>query len=200
MFLKSLPLKQIKSGYAEIIKHAIISDNKFYKWLKNNFRDLYKLNNHTIVKAIEKSIKIKLKFIIKDEKENLKNSSSRAMLNFGHTFGHALESMNNYKSNLTHGEAISIGMIMAAIISYKKNKISKDQLNDLIKHFKNAKLPIYSNITTKNQFYKRLINDKKNINDKINLILLKQIGSAYFARNFDINNIRNIINNYKKTF
>ena len=53
---------------------------------------------------------------------------------------------------------------------------------------------------TKNQFYKRLINDKKNINDKINLILLKQIGSAYFARNFDINNIRNIINNHKKTF
>ena len=151
-FLQSLPFKQIKSGYAEIIKHAIINDIIFYKWLKNNFKDLYKLKNKILIKAIEKSIKIKLKYIIKDEKENLKDSSSRSMLNYGHTFGHALEAINNYKSTLTHGEAISIGMILAAKISYKINKISKNQLEDLIMHFKNAKLCINSNMISKNQF------------------------------------------------
>ena len=198
-FLKSLSFKQIKSGYAEIIKHAIINDIIFYKWLKNNFKDLYKLKNKILINAIEKSIKIKLKFIIKDEKENLKDSSSRAMLNFGHTFGHALESTNNYKSNLTHGEAISIGMILAAKISYKTKKIKKNQLEDLIMHFKNAKLPIDSNMTRKKNFYNKLKNDKKNLNGKINLILLNNIGKAYFARNFKINNIINIISDINKT-
>ncbi len=197
-FLNSLSFKQIKSGYAEIVKHAIINDNQFYKWLKNNLDDLYKLKKNILISAIEKSIKIKLKFIINDEKENLKNSSSRAMLNFGHTFGHVLESMNNYNSNLTHGEAISIGMILAAKVSYKKRKISKNQLEDLIVHFKNAQLPINSNMIKKNQFYKKLMNDKKNINEKINLILLKRIGSAYFARNFDIKDIKDSIFNNKK--
>ena len=115
------------------------------------------------------------------------------MLNFGHSFGHALESMNNYNSNLTHGEAISIGMILAAKISYKTNKISKNQLLDLIIHFKNAKLPIDSNMIRKDQFYMKLANDKKNKNEKINLVLLKKIGCAYFARNFDINSIKNIL-------
>ena len=198
-FLKSLSFKQIKSGYAEIVKHAIINDIIFYKWLKNNFKELYKLKNKILIKAIEKSVKIKLKFIIKDEKENLKNSSSRAMLNFGHTFGHALESINNYKSNLTHGEAISIGMILAAKLSYKINKISKNQLEDLIMHFKNAKLPTNTNVIVKNKFYKKLINDKKNLDKNINLILLKEIGKAYFARNFKINEIKNLISNINKT-
>ena len=199
IFLKSLSLKQIKSGYAEIVKHAIINDNKFYKWLKYNFNDLYKLKNSTLITAIEKSIKIKLKFIIKDEKENLKNSSSRAMLNFGHTFGHVLESMNNYKSSLTHGEAISIGMILAAKISYKTNNTSKNQLEDLIIHFKNAKLRINSNMIGKKEFYKKLINDKKNSNEKINLILLKEIGKAYYARSFNIHEIKNLISNINQT-
>ena len=121
------------------------------------------------------------------------------MLNFGHTFGHALEAINNYKSTLTHGEAISIGMILAAKISYKINKISKNQLEDLILHFKNAKLRINSNMISKNKFYNKLLNDKKNLNEKINLILLNDIGKAYFARNFKINEIKDIISNINKT-
>ena len=128
-----------------------------------------------------------------DEKELLNNSSSRAILNFGHTFGHALESMNNYKSNLNHGEAISIGMILAAKISKKIGNISKYQLDDIICHFKNFGLPTKSNLIKKDKFYKLLTSDKKNQGEKINIILLNEIGKAYFARNFQIKEIKNLI-------
>ena len=193
LFLKFLSLKQIKSGYVEILKHALINDEKFYQWLKNNYKNLFKLEKNIITYAIERSIKIKAKFILQDEKEVLINSSSRALLNFGHTFGHALESINNYKSNLSHGEAVSIGMIIAAKISQSIGKISKHQLNDIINHFKKSGLSISSRLVKKNKFYKLLVNDKKNQNNKINLILLNKIGNAYYARNFKLIDIRNII-------
>ena len=192
IFLKSLPYRELKSGYAEIVKHAIINDEKFFQWLNNNYKDLLKLKSKEITYAIEKSIRIKAKFIMKDEKETLKNSSSRAMLNFGHTFGHALETINNYKSSLSHGEAISIGMIIAAKISYLIGSLPKYQLDEIIDHFKNCGLPIKSNIVKKEKFYKLLINDKKNQKNKIDLILLNKIGKAFYAKNFRLKKIKNL--------
>ena len=192
-FLKSLPYREIKSGYAEIVKHALINNEKFFQWLNKNYKDLLKLKPKKIIYAIEKSIKIKAEFLINDEKETLKNSSSRAMLNFGHTFGHALESLNNYKSSLSHGEAISIGMIIAAKISYLIGSLPKYQLDEIIAHFKNCDLPIKSNLIKKEKFYKLLINDKKNQNDKINLILLNKIGKAFYAKNFELIKLKNLI-------
>lgn len=192
-FLNYLSLKQMKSGYAEIVKHAIINDEKFYRWLKNNYKSVFKLNTKSINYAIEKSIKIKRKFVIHDERELLNNSLSRAILNFGHTFGHALESLNNYKSTLTHGEAISIGMIIATKISYLIGSLPKYQLDEIIGHFKNCGLPIKSNLVKKEKFYKLLINDKKNQNDKINLILLSKIGKAFYAKNFELKKIKNLV-------
>ena len=197
-FLKTLSLREIKSGYAEIIKHAIIYDKNFYNWLKENFRKIYNLNINATIKAIEKSIKIKSKFIKNDENENLKNNSSRAILNFGHTFGHAIESLNNYKSDLTHGEAISIGMIVAAKISYDKKNISKNALNDIIQHFRNASLPVYHKLIKTEKFCKKLLYDKKNIGKKLNLILLKKVGKAYFAHNQNIDDIKKILININK--
>ena len=192
--LNSLSMRQIKSGYAEILKHALINDKKFYVWLKKNIADIYNMKNDKLVYAITKSIKIKAKYIMNDEKENLINSSSRAMLNFGHTFGHALETMHRYRSDLLHGEAISIGMIIALKISNKMKNISNKELEDIINHFKNAGLPISCQETKNNKFYQIIANDKKNINNKINLVLLKKIGKAYYKRGLDINKIKNLIN------
>ena len=192
--LKSLTLKQIRSGYAEILKHALINDKIFYQWLKNNFENLFKLKDNILVHAITKSINIKAKYIMNDEREILINSSSRAMLNFGHTFGHAIEATNKYHSNLTHGEAISIGMIIAAKISYKLKNIEKNELDDIIDHFKNAGLPYSTEKIKKNKIFKMIISDKKNTKNKINLILLKKIGSAYYKRGLDIKKIKSLIN------
>ena len=180
--LETLPVRQLKSGYAEIIKHSIINDYTFFNWLDKNYKEIFKLAKKEISYAIYKSIKIKAKYVIEDTKETLINNRSRAMLNFGHTFGHALESMNNYKRNLSHGEAISIGMCLAMKISCKMNLISNNEYNDFILHLKNVGLPIYDKRIEKNTIYNVMMSDKKNTQNLINLILLKRIGKAFYKR------------------
>ena len=192
--LRSLPLKQLRTGYAEIVKHALINDKNFYIWLKKNLKNILLLKKNPLCYAILKSIKIKEKYVTSDEKEKLVNSSSRAMLNFGHTFGHALESINKYRSNLTHGEAISIGMILAAKISYRMKNIRRSELDDIIYHFKQAGLPYSTKSMINNKLYKAITADKKNTNNKINLILLKKIGKAYYIRGLNITELKNLIN------
>ena len=140
--LHSLPKKEIKSGYSEIVKHALINDYKFFCWLEKNISELLCLNKSVLEKAIYKSIMIKLFYVKKDEKESLLNSNSRAMLNFGHTIGHAIESYYNYKK-FNHGEAISIGMITEAKISNYLGLLSSTELNRIIIHFKKCRFKIF---------------------------------------------------------
>ena len=192
--LRSLPLKQLRSGYAEIVKHALINDKNFYIWLKKNLKNILLLKKNPLCYAILKSIKIKEKYVTSDEKEKLVNSSSRAMLNFGHTFGHALESINKYRSNLSHGEAISIGMILATKISYRMKNIRRSELDDIIYHFKQAGLPYSTKSMINDKLYKAITADKKNTNNKINLILLKKVGEAYYKRGLNITELKNLIN------
>ena len=192
--LRSLPLKQLRAGYAEIVKHALINDKNFYIWLKKNLKNILLLKKNPLCYAILKSIKIKEKYVTSDEKEKLVNSSSRAMLNFGHTFGHALESINKYRSNLSHGEAISIGMILATKISYRIKNIRRSELDDIIYHFKQAGLPYSTKSMINNKLYKAITADKKNTNNKINLILLKKVGEAYYKRGLNITELKNLIN------
>ena len=134
-FLKSLKKRQVKSGYSEIIKHSLIKDKKFFCWLEENYKKILNLQNPFILNAIFKSIKIKADIVKKDEKESLALSGSRVLLNFGHTIGHAIEANNSYKNNLTHGEAISIGMITASRISYKLNYLSNEDFTKIKNHF-----------------------------------------------------------------
>ena len=181
--LKSLPKKELKSGYAEIVKHALINDIFFFNWLDKNYKRIFKFEQNALVYAIHKSIKIKAKFIETDSKEILINNKSRALLNFGHTFGHALETLYEYKNKITHGEAISIGMIIASKLS---NKLSTLKTNELIKitdHLCKVGLPIYDNKINNKKILSIIQKDKKNNDGKINLILLKKIGKAYYSRN-----------------
>ena len=111
------------------------------------------------------------------------NDKSRALLNFGHTFGHALETLYQYENKITHGEAVSIGMIIAAKLS---NKLSTLKINELIKitdHLCKVGLPVYDNKINNKNILSIIQKDKKNNDGKINLILLKKIGKAYYSRN-----------------
>ena len=192
--LITLSKREIRSGYSEILKHALIRDKVFYKWLNVNYNYIISLDSKFIAKAIIKSIKIKAFFVQKDEKEKLINDSSRAMLNFGHTFGHALELMNKYDNNLSHGEAVSIGMALAAKISNKLNYITIKEYDDLIAHLKKVKLPYADKRIKDDLIYSLMLSDKKNSNNKINLILLKQIGKGYFKRGLDKQEIKKLLN------
>ena len=175
--LDSLPKGEIICGYAEILKHSIIFNKKFFFWLTNNSNYFFKFKNKKLIqKTIFESCKIKSKIIEKDEKEK----NYRKILNFGHTFAHAFESANNFSNNLNHGEAVLIGMICALEFAFEKNILKTKEINIIKNHYKKFNLP--QNI--KNYFKKKDINkivkfmksDKKNYNNKINLIVIKKIG------------------------
>ena len=137
---------------------------------------------------------IKLFYVIKDEKEFLSNNNSRAMLNFGHTIGHAIENYYDYKK-FNHGEAISIGMITEAKISNHLGLLSSKELAKIIIHFKKCKLKIYDKILRDRKLLKILTKDKKNFKDNINFSLIDKIGSSIFYKKLDKNQIYKILKN-----
>jgi len=191
--LSTLPKREILSGYAEIVKHGIINDKKFFNWLDKNSKKILNLDNKFLSEAIYRSILIKKKFIIKDEKEKLKNIHSRAILNFGHTFGHALETYYKFNKRLTHGEAISIGMIIASNLSYKLNYLNLNELNKIKNHFKMNNLPMIDDKMYDHKIFKIIEKDKKNINFEIKFILIKKIGSAFLSNKLSLEKIKKIL-------
>ena len=192
--LNSLPKKEIRSGYAEIIKHALIKDYKFFCWLEENSNKLLNLNKSILEQAIYKSIMIKLFYVKKDEREFLSNNNSRAMLNFGHTIGHAIESFYDYQK-FNHGEAISIGMITEAKISNHLGLLSSKDLEKIIIHFKKCKLKTYDKIIKDKKLLKILAKDKKNFQNNINFSLVDKIGSSIFYKKLDMNQVFEILKN-----
>ena len=137
---------------------------------------------------------IKLSYVKKDEKENLLNNHSRAMLNFGHTIGHAIENHYNYKK-FNHGEAISIGMITEAKISNHLGLLSCDELNRIVIHFKKCKLKIFDRIIKEKKLIKIITKDKKNFKDNINFSLINNIGSSIFYKKLDKDKVYKILQN-----
>ncbi len=137
---------------------------------------------------------IKLFYVRRDEKEILLNKNSRAMLNFGHTIGHAIESHYNYKK-YNHGEAISIGMVIEAKISNYLGMLSFDELEKIITHFKKCRLKIYDNILKDKKFINLLTKDKKNFQNNINFSLIDKIGSSIFYKKLDKKKVYKILQN-----
>jgi len=177
--LKSLPQREMISGYGEILKHSLILDKKFFLWLSKNAKKIVnKKNNTLLINAIFKSCKIKSKIVNKDEKEK----NLRMILNFGHTFAHGFEGGKKFSKKLNHGEAVLIGMMMASKLSYEKKLLSFEELVLIKKHYLNLKLPMNINKIFKRNEINKIIyfmkKDKKNVDEKINLILLNKIGRA----------------------
>ena len=183
-FLKSLPRKEIICGYGEILKHALIFNKNFYKFLEKNFYNIIKLRSPFIEKAIYESCKIKKAVVEKDEKEK----KLRKILNFGHTFAHAFEATLNYSKKLNHGEAVLLGMNTALKLSYQKKLLEKKTFKSVMEHFKKSKLPInvkkYFLSRDLNKIISYMTKDKKNNSNKINLILLKKIGLPVIDQKF----------------
>ena len=117
IFLKLFLKEKLICGYGEILKHALISDKKFFQFLNNNFNNIIELKTPYIEKAIFESCKIKKNVVEKDEKEK----NLRKILNFGHTFGHAFEASLGFSKKLNHGEAVLLGINAALKFSLKKN-------------------------------------------------------------------------------
>lgn len=170
-FLKTLPAHEIRSGFSEVIKHALIEDSNFYEWLQTNVHDLNSLTMELLSASLIKGIKIKGEIVGQDEKE----TGIRAYLNLGHTLGHAIESEMGY-GNFTHGEAVMIGMIYALKLSKELLGLSFD-LTEFINWIK--RLGYETNIPEHLSF-ENLLNkmkqDKKSVGDSIRFVLLEQLG------------------------
>ena len=192
-FLKSLPNKEIICGYAEILKHSIIKDKIFFNWLRKNTEFIFKRRDKELTYAIKKSCEIKLHFVNKDVNEK----NLRMILNFGHTFAHAIEVKNNFSKKITHGEAVLSGIILATRLSYVKKICSLKTLNHIENIYKKNNLSYtykkYSNYAAINNLIPYLKNDKKNNDNNINFILLKKIGKTALPNKSKIS-----INNLKK--
>ena len=125
-YLQTLSEKEYRSGLGEVVKYAFILNKRLHRILKSNSNLVLSRNLKVLEEVIYESIKTKSKIVTKDEKEN----GVRALLNFGHTFGHAIEAKNNYKG-VSHGEAVVLGMIIASEISYLENYITKKELEEI---------------------------------------------------------------------
>ena len=185
--LDSLPKREMICGYAEILKHSLILDKKFFLWLTKNARKIiYKKNKIILKNAIIKSCKIKSKIINLDEKEK----NLRMILNFGHTFGHGFEAAKNFSRKLNHGEAVLLGMIIASKYSYLNKILPLSDFMLIKKHYLDLNLPYNINKYFKrkdvNKITKFVLKDKKNLNEKINLILLNRIGKVIKPGSFKI--------------
>jgi 3-dehydroquinate synthase len=178
-FLESLPERHVRSGLSEIIKYAFIFDEKFYEYLTNLLENEFVLPKDFDY-MICKSCSYKAKVVEKDEKEVI---GLRAILNFGHTYAHAIESATHYRKFL-HGEAVAIGMLFAAKLSLKLKLCKKETYNKIAKLLRLAAF----NLDTKNnpkQFLSLMKRDKKSVNGNIDFVLIKDIGKTI---NKQINN------------
>ena len=186
--LQTLPKREIVSGYGEILKHALILDKKFFLSLHKYGKLIINKRNKVHLKnAIIKSCKIKSEIVNKDEKEK----DLRMILNFGHTFAHGFERAKNYSKKLNHGEAVLLGMMIACQLSNKKKLLPSKELLLIKKHYLDLNLPNNINkIFRKNEnqkIVKFMKKDKKNTNEKVNLILLKKIGKTTKPGKFSLN-------------
>lgn len=181
--LNTLDNRQLSAGIAEVIKYGLINDPKFFNWLEENLSKLMSRDTEALSYAIERSCHDKADIVASDEKE----AGVRALLNLGHTFGHAIETGTGYGTWL-HGEAISCGMLMAAELSHKQGWFTQEELNRTQAILSQANLPVLppSSMTGK-QFIDIMSVDKKNLEKKIRLILMKGIGKSFISDDFDTN-------------
>ncbi|NNU92349.1 3-dehydroquinate synthase [Geobacillus sp. NFOSA3] len=172
-FLRSLPEKELRSGFAEVIKHALIRDRDFYQWLRQEIRELADLKGERLQYCIKKGIEVKASVVREDEKE----TGVRAHLNFGHTLGHALENELGYGA-MTHGDAVALGMLFAIFVSERVYNISLDY-DRFSSWFRTYGFPVsipkQLNI---NRLLEKMKGDKKARAGTVRMVLLKDIGMA----------------------
>ncbi len=190
--LETLPKSELVSGLAEVIKYALINDAPFFDWLDANIDNLLTRDTSAINYAVNKSCKHKQAIVEVDEKEK----GVRALLNLGHTFGHALEALTNYEKYL-HGEAISIGMVIASEVSKRMSLITQEEHNKIVVILKKAGLPVSIDSSlgiSIDSLINQLFLDKKNVKSSaLKTILLKGIGKAFILEDTPIEIVKDVL-------
>jgi 3-dehydroquinate synthase len=195
--LATLPEREMRAGYAEVVKYGMIASADFFAWLQDNGRDVCAADAEKCVHAVATSCGIKARIVAEDEKE----TGVRAHLNFGHTFAHAYEAICGYDGTLLHGEAVAFGMVMAADLSLRLG-VAKDVKvkRDLKEHLASCGLPTDPSLYAKDVNPRTVLDymghDKKVQGDRLRFVLLKNIGTAAMRYVDDRDALLDLISSY----
>ena len=192
--LNTLDKKELSAGLAEVIKYGLIRDPEFFDWLEQNIDKLLSLDPDALAYAIDRSCQNKAEVVAADEKE----AGQRALLNLGHTFGHAIEAGMGYGAWL-HGEAVGTGMLMAADLSQRQGWITAEQTKRIQHILEAAKLPVKTPTELDSTRFMELMSvDKKVQAGKIRLVLLKDIGSSLVSDDYSPELLKETLNEYHR--
>ena len=189
--LQTLAPNQLRAGLAEVIKYGAIWDDEFFAYVEQHSKQLHELDIEVISRVIIESCRYKAEIVMKDETEQ----GARALLNLGHTFGHAIESMTYYTEYL-HGEAVAIGMRMAVRLSEQLGHAPKGTEDAMVQALEALELPVEVPQFTAEQWLDAMGHDKKNVGSLIRYILLKRIGEAFIAEDVKDEDIQTLIQSF----
>ena len=178
--LRTLPERELRAGLAEVIKYGLISDLTFLQWLEGNLDALLRRESHALEHAILRSCEIKAAIVSQDEREH----GRRALLNLGHTFGHAIESATGYGEWL-HGEAVAAGMLIAVTLSARLGWLESTDVERVRTLLERSGLPLQAPPIGSARALGYMQMDKKVRDGRVRLVLLKQLGSAELAEDYE---------------
>ncbi|MCX7945384.1 MAG: 3-dehydroquinate synthase [Hydrogenophilus sp.] len=171
--LQTLPIRELRAGVAEVIKYGLIRDSAFFEWLEHHIEGLLALEPEVVAEAVERSCRNKAAVVIADETEQ----GERAILNLGHTFGHAIETATRYETWL-HGEAVAVGMMIAAEVSWRLGWLTENDVARLEGLLIRAGLPVRGPQIAVEEMWSLMRGDKKVKEGQLRFVLLKAIGKA----------------------
>ena len=188
--LETLPQKEMSAGMAEVIKYGLLGDRDFLAWIEANIHLLMAKDTETVSIAIERSCQMKAEIVARDEREG----GVRALLNLGHTFGHAIEAHLGYGGWL-HGEAVGAGMVLAARLSQAMGLITESDVTRIVAVCEGANLPVSPpNGMSVDDFLTHMAVDKKNIDGRLRFVLMKSLGDAYVEEQVPSDLLNDVLN------
>jgi 3-dehydroquinate synthase len=184
--LKTLPVREMRAGYAEVAKYGLLGDAGFFSWLEKFWSDVFAFDSDALETAIETSVKAKAAIVARDEHE----TGDRALLNLGHTFGHALEAWTGYSDRLLHGEGVAIGVCLAFHFSEELGLCPVGTAERVTRHIKAVGLPASINEipggkADAGELVRLMGQDKKVRDGQLTFVLVRGIGEAFVARDVE---------------
>ncbi len=186
--LDTLPERELRAGIAEVIKHGLALDAPFFDWLEANVDKLVRKDRNALMHAVRRSCELKAAIVAEDERE----SGARALLNFGHTFGHAIEAATGYGAWL-HGEAVAAGMVMASELSQLMGYLKKTDVERVREVVKRAGLPVTGPALAPERLLELMALDKKAARGRTRFVVLETIGRARLAADIDDAQVRRAV-------
>jgi 3-dehydroquinate synthase len=195
--LETLDPRQLRAGYAEIVKYALIEDAPFFDWLESNAADVLEGDRDARRQAIATAVRGKSRIVAEDERET---SGRRALLNLGHTFGHALEAEDGFSGRLLHGEAVAVGTVLAFDFSVRRGLCPPEHAERVRRHFAKARLPASLREAGVSASGERLVHlmmhDKKKTGGRLPFILATGIGAAFVDGQVEISDVEEFLDHH----